>query len=89
MDLPCFIFLKGQDQNNPADQTGQTDELLALDVEGAVHEQHLPRIRKMEKAMITILRMARFDEPLNKPRMEMSEKKMPTSVVIEFTFFHG
>src|ERR1700744_24457 len=40
--LPCFIILKGEDQDYPADQPGATDELLALHVQVAVHEQDLP-----------------------------------------------
>lgn len=39
--LPGIPFLEGKDQNDPAEQAGETDEFLAFHMKPAVHEQHL------------------------------------------------
>ena len=41
ISLPGVAFLEGKDQNDPAEQTGETDELLGFDRDMPVHEQDL------------------------------------------------
>ena len=41
LPLPGFIFLKGEDQDNAAEQAGEANELMAIDGEGAVHKEDL------------------------------------------------
>jgi hypothetical protein len=43
------------------------------------------RINRREKMIMTILRINFFDWPFSRPRMEMKEKKIPTSVVIGYS----
>jgi hypothetical protein len=39
--LPGIAFLESKDEYDPAEQTGEADELLAFDGDPAVHEQQL------------------------------------------------
>jgi hypothetical protein len=39
--LPGFILLKGENQNNAAEQAGEADELVVIDGQGAVHKEDL------------------------------------------------
>jgi hypothetical protein len=41
--LPGVAFLEGKDQNDPAEQTGETDEFLGFDRNMPVHEQDLTK----------------------------------------------
>ena len=43
ISLPGVAFLEGKDQNDPAEQTGETDEFLGFDRNMPVHEQDLAK----------------------------------------------